>query len=83
MQKLASRLYIKEAETAELVRTLWRSHYKLLLWGGLCFLGLTVSNALLVIDKLALPLIDLSAWRLVASLLALLIMLYGMIWDTE
>ncbi len=32
-----------------------RSHYKLLLWGGLCFIGLTLNNILLIIDKLVVP----------------------------
>jgi hypothetical protein len=32
-----------------------RSHYQLLLWSGICFAGLTASNALLVLDKLFVP----------------------------
>jgi hypothetical protein len=60
-----------------------RSQYRLLLWGGLCFVGLTVSNILLVIDKLLVPFIDMSTWRLFTSLLAMLVLLYGLIWDAE
>ncbi|HSE87199.1 MAG TPA: DUF5985 family protein [Candidatus Binatia bacterium] len=33
-------------------RAYYRSRYRLLLWGGLCFFGLTLNNALLVVDKL-------------------------------
>jgi hypothetical protein len=40
-----------------------RGGYRLLLWSGLCFAGLTANNLLLVVDKLLLPLIDLSALR--------------------
>jgi hypothetical protein len=61
----------------------FRSRYKLLLWGGICFLGLTVNNALLVLDKLIFPYIDLTTWRLLVALIALLVFLYGIIWDAE
>ena len=60
-----------------------RSRYKLLLWGGLCFMGLTLSNALLVIDKLILPYIDLRPLRFAVALLSLMVLLYGLIWDAE
>ena len=60
-----------------------RSSYQLLLWSGLCFVGLTVSNTLLVLDKLLVPSIDLSTWRLVFGLLAMMVLLYGLIWKTE
>ena len=57
--------------------------YRLLLWSGLCFVGLTLNNILLVIDKILLPLVDLSVWRTLVSLAAMMILLYGLIWDTE
>jgi hypothetical protein len=54
-----------------------------LLWGGFCFIGLTLNNALLIIDKMVLPEVNLFTWRLVVALVALLIMLYGILWDAE
>lgn len=60
-----------------------RSRYKLLLWGGLCFLGLTLNNALLITDKFIFPHIDLTYGRLIVALLALMVLLYGLIWDAE
>jgi hypothetical protein len=60
-----------------------RSAYRLLLWSGLCFAGLTINNLLLVLDKLVLPLVDLSAWRTSVALVAMSILLYGLIWDAE
>jgi hypothetical protein len=60
-----------------------RGGYRLLLWSGLCFAGLTLNNILLVIDKILLPLVDLSIWRTLVSLTAMTILLYGLIWDTE
>ncbi|MGZ3306539.1 MAG: DUF5985 family protein [Asticcacaulis sp.] len=60
-----------------------RSHYRLLLWGGLCFAGLTLSNGVLIVDKLFLPDTDLSILRFSMTLISLLIFLYGLIWDVE
>lgn len=60
-----------------------RSRYKLLFWSGLCFVGLTVNNFLLVVDKLIFPAVDMSIWRLVTGLAPLMVLLYGLIWDAE
>jgi hypothetical protein len=57
--------------------------YRLLLWSGLCFAGLTLNNVLLVVDKILLPMVDLSVWRTLVSLAAMTVLLYGLIWDTE
>jgi hypothetical protein len=53
------------------------------LWSGLCFAGLTLNNVLLVLDKLVFPLIDLSVSRTLIALLSMMILLYGLIWDSE
>ena len=66
-----------------LLQAYLRSKYRLLLWSGICFAGLTLNNLLLVVDKLMLPQIDLSVWRTSAGLIAMGILLYGLIWDTE
>jgi hypothetical protein len=61
-----------------------RGGYRLLLWSGLCFVGLTLNNILLVIDKIVLPTeVDLATPRILTALLAMMILLYGLIWDTE
>lgn len=57
--------------------------YRLLLWSGLCFAGLTLNNGLLVLDKLVFPHIDFSFWRTASALAAMMILLYGLVWDTE
>ena len=59
------------------------SGYKLLLWGGLCFAGLTLNNALLIVDKFLVPVVDLSTWRLILALVSTLVFLYGLIWESE
>ena len=67
-----------------LLRAYSRSRYRLLLWGSLCFLGLTLNNALLVVDKMIIGgEINLFTWRLVAGLAAMLVLLYGIIFDAE
>lgn len=67
-----------------LLQSYSRSRYKLLLWGGLCFVGLTVNNVLLIIDKsTSAEFLDLAIWRLGAAFASTLILLYGLIWDTE
>lgn len=66
-----------------LMRAYLRSRYRLLLWGGLCFVGLTANNVLLVLDKIVLPNVDLSVIRLLTGLIALLILLAGLILDGE
>ncbi|MGH8607512.1 MAG: DUF5985 family protein [Gammaproteobacteria bacterium] len=66
-----------------LLRAYRRSRYPLLLWSGLCFMGLTGNNALVVIEKLVIPDADLSTWRLLIGLLAMLVLLYGLIWKVD
>jgi hypothetical protein len=61
----------------------FRQHYRLLLWSGYCFAGLTLNNIILVLDKIFLPEIDLSIWRLLVALMSLLILAYGLIWDAN
>jgi len=60
-----------------------RSRQKLLLWSSLCFFGLTISNALIFIDPVLLPNLDLYFWRLLAAALAMLVLVYGLVWGGE
>jgi Family of unknown function (DUF5985) len=66
-----------------LLRAYFRSKYRLLLWSGFCFAGLALNNTILVVDKIVVPNLDLSLLRTVTALVAMLILLYGMIWDAE
>lgn len=58
-------------------------HRRLLLWGGVCFVGITFNNLLLILDKIYLPHMDLSIPRHSMFLLSVMVLLYGLIWDTE
>lgn len=66
-----------------MLRSYFRNRLRLLLWSGLCFCGLFINNAMLVLDRLVIPEVDLSTWRLVVALLALLPLLFGLIWVEE
>ncbi|HUP50537.1 MAG TPA: DUF5985 family protein [Thermoanaerobaculia bacterium] len=68
---------------ALLLRGYARNRVPLLLWSGLCFLGLALNNLLLFIDVQVIPLVDLSAWRTLPALVGVLLLLYGMIWETR
>jgi hypothetical protein len=67
-----------------LLQSYMRGRYRLLLWSGLCFAGLTLNNLLLVFDKVVFPhAVDLSIWRSSVALLAMTVLLYGLIYDVE
>lgn len=69
--------------TVMLLTAYKNSSYRLLLWSGLCFAGLTLNNVLLVFDKVIFPLVDLSTARTAIALLSMIILLYGLIWEAE
>ena len=60
-----------------------RSRRGLLFWSGLCFLGLTVSNIILVLDRVVYPEVDLSGPRLWAALVGLLLLVFGLVWEGD
>ena len=64
-----------------LLRSYFNSRYRLLLWAGICFVGVTLNNVLVVLDKLILSDIDLLTLRLLVALLALVFLLYGLIFE--
>jgi Family of unknown function (DUF5985) len=67
-----------------LLRGYARGRQKLLLWSGLCFFGLTISNFLVFLDLIVFPTsIDLYPMRLATAALAMLLLLYGLIWEGE
>lgn len=66
-----------------LLRGYRRGRQKLLLWSGLCFLGLSISNFLIFVDLIVLTHVDLYFLRLAVDCLAMAMLLYGLIWETE
>ena len=66
-----------------LLRAYATSRLRLLLWSGVCFVGLALSNLLVFVDLHILPQFDLYALRLVTAALAMMILLYGVIWEGD
>jgi len=66
-----------------LSRAYWRTRSRLLLWSAISFAGLALNNLALWVDKLVLPQIDLSVLRTSIALIAMLALLYGMVWESE
>lgn len=67
-----------------LLRAYVGTRSRLLLWSGLCFAGLALNNALLVLDRILLrDAVDLSVWRQVPAVVGIALLLYGLVWDTE
>lgn len=61
-----------------------RTGHRLLFWSGSCFAVMTVSNLLLLLDKVVWPTsVDLLPYRLGTALLALALLLYGLIYEKE
>ena len=55
----------------------------LLLWSGLCFSGLAASNILIFIDLVILPEVNLYLLRLGIAAASMLLLLFGLIWESE
>lgn len=85
---MSSALYIVTCLTmllcaALLFRAYFSVRRRLLLWSALCFLGLTISNLFVVLDLVFFRSIDLYTWRLGSSALAMMLLLCGLIWESQ
>lgn len=71
--------------SAAVAALLWRSHRvarsRLVAWTALCFSGLTVSNLLLVLDKLVLAQTDMSVLRQSVALASIGVLLFGLVYE--
>jgi hypothetical protein len=66
-----------------LLRAYARVRQRLLLWSGLCFVGLTLSNAVLFFDLAVVPEVSLYTWRLTIAALSMLLLIYGLIFESD
>ncbi|WP_119156934.1 DUF5985 family protein [Caldimonas tepidiphila] len=67
-----------------LLRGYLRTRFRLLLWSGLCFAGLTLNNVLLVVDRLVFPTeVDLGLVRLLTALAAVLLLVGGLVLEQD
>jgi hypothetical protein len=68
---------------ALLLREHWRTASRLLFWGAMSFISMTVSNALVILDLVILPDVDLALLRSATFCLATGLFLVGIMKDTD
>ena len=64
-------------------RSYARTGARMLLWSAICFSFLALANLFVVIDLLVFPAVDLRHVRLLLSLAAVAVLLFGFIWDQD
>ncbi len=64
-----------------LLRGYKKSGLRLLFWSGLCFIGLALNNVLVIVDVRVLPEVDLSTIRIIPTIIGLLLLIFGAIWE--
>lgn len=66
-----------------LLREHRRTSSRLLLWSGLSFMGIALSNALVFTDLIMFPTINLTLLRVSVSWAATALLVYGLVWDAD
>jgi hypothetical protein len=66
-----------------LLRAYVQRKVRLLFWSGLSFVGFALGNLFLVIDRMVTPGVDLILFRSLPVLAGLVVLIYGLVWDTE
>jgi Family of unknown function (DUF5985) len=64
-----------------LLRSYVQARTGLLLWAAICFLGLTLNNAVLFVDKVVVTDVDLSLWRTIPALAGMAALVFGLLWE--
>lgn len=65
-----------------LIRGYRESRLRLSLWTSLCFAGLALNNVLLFVDRIIVEDVDLQLLRTLVALVAMLPLLFGLVWDS-
>jgi len=66
-----------------LARTYHQTRARLLLWSAICFVFLAANNLVVIVDLLLVADTDYRLLRLFLSLIALCVLLFGFVWDSE
>ena len=66
-----------------LLRAYVHRRVRLLMWSGICFVGLTMNNVALFADLVVFPQLDLRLARHLPALIGMLFLLYGFICDAD
>jgi hydrogenase/urease accessory protein HupE len=65
-----------------LIHNYRRTRLPLALWTSACFVGLALNNVLLFIDLIVVPGVDFGIWRSATTIVALLTLIVGLIWES-
>jgi len=66
-----------------LFRGFRRSGTRLLFWSAWSFVGLALNNLLLFVDLILVPTIDLGILRAATALIGLMVLVFGLIWESR
>jgi drug/metabolite transporter superfamily protein YnfA len=66
-----------------LLRSYRRTQSRLLLWSGICFIGLALNNVLLFTDLVVVTEVDLSAGRDLTAFGGISVLALGLLWDSR
>lgn len=66
-----------------LIRSYWQTRSRFLLQSSICFVGFAIANALLLVDLVVLPDVDLLVHRQLVSFVSVTVLAWGFIWDTR
>ena len=66
-----------------LLRSYGRTRTRLLLWSGLCFVGLALNNVLLFVDLAVIATVDLSELRDLSGFAGVALLVFGLVWETK
>jgi hypothetical protein len=60
-----------------------RTGVRLLFWSGLCFVGLMLDNVMLYVDLIIVPELSLLIWRKIPGLIAIMLLMFGLVWESK
>ncbi|MGH9523174.1 MAG: DUF5985 family protein [Terriglobales bacterium] len=85
---MAETVYILCAVTSIVCAVLLFNGYRasqtpLLFWASVCFSGLALHNVILFVDIILMPNIDLFYLRTGMALMSMLVLLYGLVWESR
>jgi hypothetical protein len=85
---IAEAIYLLCGLTSLVAAFMLLRHYRqrrtrLLLWSVIAFVGLAVNNVMVYVDLVMFTGVDLSVYRTAAGSLAMLALVYGLVWETR
>jgi hypothetical protein len=85
---MASAIYTLCAVTAFacaflLLRGYVRTRFRLLLWSGLCFGGLSINNVILILDRYVFVAADLSPVRQAVAFVSVALLVVGLVMESD